>query len=217
MTRTALLSDLAARIDRLPSPHPLRVAVDGVDGAGKSYFGDELGSALEALGRPVIRSSVDGFHRPRAARYALGPTSPEGYYRDSYDYDQLRSALLEPLGPGGDRRYRTQVFDYRIDAAVDSPVRTAPADAVLVLDGIFLHRPELRACWDFSVFLRVDFATTFTRMAVRDGCPPDPADAANRRYVEGQQLYLSDAAPERHATVVIDNTDLARPVALLRD
>jgi uridine kinase len=188
--------------------------VDGVDGAGKTCFGDELGSALASLGRPVIRSSVDGFHRPRAARYARGSTSPEGYYLDSYDYPRLRSALLDPLGPGGSRSYRTAVFDYRTDRPVDVPSREAPSDAVLVLDGLFLHRPELRPCWDFSIFLRVDFATTFARMAVRDGCPPDPGDAANRRYVEGQRIYLASASPESYATVVVDNNDLARPFAL---
>lgn len=192
------------------------MAVDGVDGAGKTCFGDELGSALEAAGRPVIRSSVDGFHRPRADRWTRGRTSPEGYYRDSYDYDQLRSVLVEPLGPGGSRSYRTQVFDWRTDSTVAQAAETAPESAVLVLDGIFLHRPELRACWDFSVFLRVDFATSFARMAVRDGSPPDPRDAANRRYVKGQQLYLAEATPERHATVVIDNDDLAHPIAHAR-
>lgn len=190
--------------------------MDGVDGAGKTCFGDEVGSALEAAGRPVIRSSVDGFHRPRADRWTRGRTSPEGYYRDSYDYDQLRSVLVDPLGPGGSRSYRTQVFDWRTDSTVAQAAETAPESAVLVLDGIFLHRPELRACWDFSVFLRVDFATSFARMAVRDGSPPDPQDAANRRYVEGQQLYLAEASPERHATVVIDNDDLAHPVAHAR-
>lgn len=162
----------------------------------------------------MIRSSVDGFHRPRADRWVRGRTSPEGYYRDSYDYDQLRSALLDPLGPGGDRSYQTQVFDWRTDSTVSVPAETAPESAVLVLDGIFLHRPELRACWDFSVFLRVGFGTSFARMAGRDGSPPDPADAANQRYLEGQRLYLAEATPDRYATVVVDNDDLARPVVV---
>ena len=40
------------------------------------------------------------------------------------------------------------------------------------------------------MFLDVPFDETFRRMAVRDGCPPDPADPANARYLEGQRLYL---------------------------
>lgn len=40
----------------------------------------------------------------------------------------------------------------------------------------------------------------------------DPADASNRRYVLGQQLYVRKVAPARHATRVVDNDDLAAPV-----
>ena len=79
------------------------VAVDGVDGAGKTTFGDELSAAI--TGRHVIRASVDSFHRPRAQRHARGRESPEGFYRDSYDYAALERVLLEPIRAG---RTRTQ-------------------------------------------------------------------------------------------------------------
>lgn len=80
-----------------------------------------------------------------------------------------------------------------------------------MVDGIFLHRDELVGCWDYSVYLDVAFDVTFARMAVRDGCPPDPADPANHRYVAGQELYLTACAPQSRADVVIDNTDPAAP------
>jgi uridine kinase len=34
----------------------------------------------------------------------------------------------------------------------------------------------------------------------------------NRRYVEGQRLYLRECNPEAIASIVVDNSDLARPV-----
>src|SRR5262245_47953937 len=76
----------------------VRVAVDGVDGVGKTTFADKLGRVVELIGRTVIRSSVDGFHNPRELRYRRGRTSPEGFYFDSYDYPALRRYLLDPLG-----------------------------------------------------------------------------------------------------------------------
>ncbi|WP_444664042.1 uridine kinase [Cellulomonas sp. CW35] len=191
---------------------PVRVGVDGVDGAGKTWFADGLADALRAADVPVVRVSVDGFHHPARERYRRGRTSPEGFFLDSYDYAALRREVLVPLGPGGDRRYRTAVFDHRSDERVDTPQRVAPDDAVLVVDGIFLHRDELADQWDLSLFLDVPFAETFRRMAVRDGCPPDPQDARNRRYVEGQRLYLSTCAPAQRATLVVDNTDPTAPV-----
>ena len=99
----------------------------------------------------AIRASVDGFHHPRALRYRRGPDSPEGYYLDSFDYASLRRCLLAPLGPGGDRRYRPATFDHRTESPTEAPGQFAPADAVLLFDGVFLLRPELGGCWDYAV------------------------------------------------------------------
>ena len=194
----------------------VRVGIDGVDGAGKTVLADALGDALLEAGMHAVRVSVDGFHRSRAERYRRGPRSPEGFFLDSYDYEAFRRDVLDPFGPGGDRRYRAAMHDHVSDRLVDEPYRVAPADAVLVVDGIFLHRDELAGAWDVSVFLEVPFSETFARMAVRDGCPPDPEDEANRRYVEGQRIYLAQCDPPSRATLVIDNTDPQRPAVRAR-
>ena len=203
--RQHILGTVAATIMHLPSAHVVRVGIDGVDGAGKSIFGDELAQVLIAAGRSVIRASVDRFHNPRALRYRLGRQSPQGYFRDSYDYAQLKALLLDPLSPGGQGRYRSAAFDHRTDQPVHgAEAQAAPGD-ILVFDGIFLHRPELRDYWDYSIFLEVSFAVSMARCAQRDGTRPDPLAPDNRRYLEGQQMYLRACEPWRYATVVIKN------------
>lgn len=49
-------------------------------------------------------------------------------------------------------------------------------------------------------------------MAGRDGSPPEEDHPGLRRYSEAQRQYLSTCEPERRATIVIDNNDLAAPV-----
>lgn len=104
------------------------------------------------------------------------------------------------------------------DVHAESPVpvvtETAGPDAILVLDGIFTHRDELAGHWDYSVWLEVPFAVAVPRGAARGYGDPDPAAEFNRRYIEGQRLYLFECDPRSRATAVIDNTDLARPVRL---
>jgi uridine kinase len=211
MKRSALLETLAERIVGVTCPHPVRVAIDGVDGVGKTVLADELAETLSGCGRGVIRASVDGFHNPRDIRYRLGRNSPEGFFQDSFNYVALTTFLLAPLGPGGSRRYRRSVFDHRIDSETAAPVETAADNAILLLDGVFLHRPELVSHWDFSVFLDAPFAVTIPRAASRDGGSPDVAAPENRRYVEGQRIYLESCQPRLLATVVINNEDLASP------
>jgi uridine kinase len=210
--RDAVVARLAGRIVGLDRGRRARVAVDGVDGAGKSTLADELASRVEAQGRAVVRASVDSFHRPRVHRYRLGRTSAEGFYRDSYDYDRLNEVLVRPFSPGGSGRYRAAMFDHVTDLPVTAPEQRADPDAVLILDGIFLHRPELDGSWDFSIFLQVGFGVSLSRCASRGGMSDDPHAPSNRRYVDGQRLYLREARPWERATVVVDNTDLAAPV-----
>jgi uridine kinase len=143
LKRSACPLQLASAIAAVPVSHPTRVAIDGVDGVGKTRLADELVAPLAATGRQVIRASVDGFHRPRAGRYQRGRDSPQGYFLDSFDYSALIRELLAPLGPGGSRRIRTAVFDHRIDQPVDVEPQTAAENAVLLVleNPVLLFRP----------------------------------------------------------------------------
>ncbi|MDQ1738361.1 MAG: uridine kinase [Pseudonocardiales bacterium] len=198
----------------VPSPHGadcVRIGIDGVDGAGKTCLADELAHALRTAGRPVVRVRVDDFHQVRAIRYRRGRGSPSGFWLDSFDYPRLWAEVLEPLGPGGSRRYRPAGHDLETDQLLHPPLRTAPAGAVLVLDGVFLHRPELAGAWELSIFLDAGFDETARRMAGRDGSAPDPEHPSLARYVLAQRRYLA-GRPWQRADVVIDNAVLAAPV-----
>jgi len=166
---------------------------------------------LQAKRATVIRASVDAFHNPKAVRYRMGRTSPEGFFLDSYNYSELKAALLDPLSPGGSGKHRTAAFDHLSDAPVLDNETQAHPGSILVLDGIFLHRKELRAYWDFSIFIDVAFNVSVLRMAQRDGSSPDPEVMKNRRYIEGQKLYLSECEPRQYATLTIDNNVLETP------
>ncbi|GAA3621971.1 hypothetical protein GCM10022200_00040 [Microbacterium awajiense] len=192
------------------------VAVDGLDGAGKSTFARGLVQVFAEDGVAAFQASIDGFHRPRVERYARGRRDPEGFYRDSYDYATFRRVLIDPFRDGaqtaGTTGFQLAAFDVVRDAPVESEWVSAPIDAVLIVDGIFLHRPELRDLWDWSLWLDVPVEIAYARMAERDGSDPDPDAAANARYRLGQQLYLGEASPRARATMVVDNSDAAHPV-----
>jgi uridine kinase len=213
--RQSLVTDLAERIVAVTRPHPVRVAIDGADASGKTTLADDLGPVIEALGRPVIRASIDGFHHPRAVRRRQGSLSAEGYFQDSFNYPALIEALLQPLGPGGSGRFRRAVFDFRTDEPVAAALEHASANSVLVFDGVFLLRAELRAHFDFSVFVRADFEVTSRRAEFRDvhlfGSVEEVRHRYQNRYIPGQQLYFRTAQPERWASVIVDNNDPTKP------
>src|SRR5690242_12462799 len=148
---TTLWRELRDEVRHLYGGGRVVIAVDGVDGAGKSTFADGLAEVFAEAGSAVYRASLEGFHRPRAERYARGRRSVEGYYRDSFDYATFRRVLIDPFRDGaqtgGTTGFQLSAFDVVRDAPVEAQWVTAPRDAVLIIDGLFLHRAELRDLW----------------------------------------------------------------------
>ncbi len=109
--RQLVLIDLLSMMVAVRPGERAVVAVDGVDGAGKTRLvGELLALAPLVAGRDVVAVGVDGFHRPRAQRYARG-RGPETFYQDSYDYEALRAKVLRPFRAG--RELVTAIWDVR--------------------------------------------------------------------------------------------------------
>lgn len=207
-------SVLAAVAEALPLPphRPLLVAVDGGDGAGKTTFALGLADFLGSQGRVVVQTSLDWFHFPRAHRHAMGRSS-ESVWSRHFDYRAARRELLEPWLSGPGSSYRTRWHDVVADVLVDDAGEAVPADGVLVVDGVFAQRPELRDLWDLVVYLDADEAVRVSRMARRDGGPDDPEHPDQLRYLQAQRHYREVCDPIRHADLVIDsNADFALAV-----
>jgi uridine kinase len=214
-TRGELLSSLAEAIGVVTTEHPVRVAVDGPPAAGKTTLADELAVFLRSQGREIIRASIERFLLPQSQRYRRGEESAEGAYHDSFDFDALHQVLLDPLGPGGDRRFQSAIYDKATDRALSEPVMMASADAVLLFDGVFLLRPELIDEWDLSIFVSATFTETLDRARIRDQQLYGSAAAVERRYcrryIPSQQFYFDTVRPTDRADVIVHNDEPLQP------
>ena len=132
---------MAVLVPTAVSEDCLRVAVDGVDGAGKTTFADALAALLRERLREVVRVSVDDFHQVRAIRYQRGRESAEGFWLDAFDYPRLRADVLDPLGPAGPRRFRRAAHDVISDAELCPPDQLRPCAPSRCRDREFRSTP----------------------------------------------------------------------------
>lgn len=218
LDRLTLLQQLASQIRAMAADHPIRVAIDGPDAAGKTTIANELAQTLGQTGRKVIRASIDSFHNPKSVRYRRGPLSPEGYFLDSFNYTALITTLLIPLGPEGSRRYRTSAFDYLSDRPAVAPEQVAPEDAILLVDGTFLLRPILLPYWDFSIFVQVTAQKSLERAVKRDAQMLGGLENVRKRYLTrylpAQEMYIAECRPRQAASTVLDNENPEEPLLL---
>jgi len=213
--RASVLNDLAAMIAKLDSARPIRVAIDGRTASGKTTLANELADCLRTKGREVIRTSIDGFHRPKVERYARGRYSAEGYYYDARDLPAINALLLGPLGPGGDGWYRTASFDLHNDVPIEQDPQFAPDDAILIVDGTFLQRPELRDGWDLAIFVETSERVSEQRGIDRDTALLGGAEATRQlyanRYRPAFDLYEGLSAPASAADAIFNNDNFDQP------
>ncbi len=219
VVRDEVLGRLATIVERRSKQGTVRVAIDGIDAAGKTTVADELARVLRRAGVPILRASIDGFHHPASVRHRRSTDQPAlSYYEDSFDYLTLRSLLLDPLGESGHISVRTKIFDFRADQVVDEAPTQVRFGTALLFDGVFLLRPELEECWDLSVFLQVDPAMSLARALSRDrslsGTRGTTELRYRERYLPGQELYVSLVHPEQRAEILIDNNNPAAPELL---
>ena len=97
---------------------------------------------------------------------------------------------------------------------------TAPADAVLLLDGVFLLRPELIGRWDLSIFVSAAFEQILDRARIRDlarlGSTAEVERRFRTRYIPAQKFYFAAARPADHADIIVHNDEPRRPTWQVR-
>jgi len=187
--------------------HPIRVGIDGFCASGKTTLADALATTLRRSGRSVIRVSADDFQNPPEIRWQLGAKSAEGFSRFQIDFDTLKSMLLEPLGPGGNRKYRSTWFDVRQSRPNISEELTANPSDILLLDGLFLNNPQIRNYFDFTVFVSADYETCLGRALERNQegviSLSDLEQLYRLKYMPGFELYINETDPEEYASFIV--------------
>lgn len=215
MLRSQLLEALTKYILAKKTDHPVRVAIDGLDNAGKSMLAKELIFPLKKSKRQIINITIDGFHNPQNFRYRRGEYSPEGYYYDSFDLDAVISNVLEPLSPGGNRQFRRQIFDFRTNKINESEWEKAEDNAILLFDGLFLQRQELDFFWDIRLFIEIDQDISLDRAFKRDIQYYQTLGNIQQKYVQrvfpAHQIYLERFHPEQRADAIIENNNWQSP------
>jgi len=202
----ALAGEVAERVIALTLEHPVRVAVDGPPQADPAVVADLIAEAVRDRGRAAVRVRVDDFLRPASVRFEFGRTDPDAWYDSWIDIGGLLREVLVPLGPDGSLRYVPRLWDAARDRATRAPYETAPPSAVVIVDGPFLLRHELR--WEFD--LTVHLALTPAAVRRRTAPGEEWRAAALERYEE-------EIAPQDVCDVLVRYDDPRHPAVVDRD
>jgi uridine kinase len=188
------------------------VAIDGLDGSGKSRFAGALASACEAEGAPaVFLFRVDDFRRP-LADIPAGADEAAIYYERYYDFALLDDCLRRFLG--GAPGVSIPRFDPDREILEGTRELQFGGAGLALLEGVFVLRSPTVATGTL-VLLEVTEEEARRRILARDTAR-GRSDASvehrmNNRYFPAQRAYRAAFDPLRRADVVIDNEQWGAP------
>ncbi|MBI5393529.1 hypothetical protein HZA96_06695 [Candidatus Woesearchaeota archaeon] len=217
ISKKELLDNLAQYILDIKLNHPIKVGIDGIAGSGKTCFANELADVIQDSGREVIIATIDDFHNPKEIRHKKGRYSAEGYYYDAFNYHAVIKYLLAQLEPNGSLQYKRAIINFPDETALDLPYKIAESNAIAIIEGVFLFRPELRKYWNLKIFIESDSNIALQRALQRDDYLGDKTKIKRiyqERYNQAQQIYFNSVHPKELADIIIDNNDFENPVVV---
>jgi uridine kinase len=181
------------------------VAIDGIDGSGKSTFARKLRAAFDDEGERAVIVSVDDFRRPIAWDALPGPEL-DAYYNAYYDLDLAERCLRAFLV--GEPRITIPRYDVIIEQIEGTLELDFAGAQIAIVEGVFpLRIPAVTE--GLLVFLDTSNAEARRRIVARDqrkGRSREETERRiDRRYFPAQQRYHAALSPRDRADVVIDN------------
>jgi uridine kinase len=167
------------------------VAVDGLDGSGKSRFAAVLAAACAADGVPATVLHVDDFKRELDFAGLTAEAEASLYYERYYDLAALDG----------------QLASFQNDRA--------GAAGLAIVEGVFTLRLPAVAAAGALVVLTVSADEARRRIQARDRRKGRSEDEINhriaRRYFPAQARYRAELDPDARAAAIVDNDDWRRP------
>lgn len=182
---------------------PITVGIDGQGGSGKSTLARELAATLE-LTSAIVEG--DDFYSD-ASQDALEALDAAGGYENYVDWRRLKSDVLERVKNNAPTlRYRRHEWEEAIVRGwIDSPMPD-----VVIVEGVYSLRPELREYYDVTVYVEASESIRLQRQRSR----AQNSEAWIRRWLAAEDLYVSLQRPWQDADVVIESEQLPRQFVL---
>ncbi len=183
----------------------LLIGMDGMGGAGKSTISEKLYKELKRSGYPVTLFHIDHFIHPRAVRYNDNYSPWECYYDLQWRYEYLLNEILLPLKNGSNINKDIELYDLEQDN-YRSVHFEIPAGSIVIVEGIFLQRKELKGIFDFTIYVDIPENVRLERVLKRDGyIGNDDAirEKYETRYFPAERYYISEYSPAEKADLVI--------------
>lgn len=184
----------------------LLVALSGIDASGKSTIAQEIVERLRISGLNAILVGLDPWHNAPEKRFSKDAPA-EHFYQHAFRFPELFELLIDPL-----RHTRSAHVTVELTRLPENDLylRTYDLDEVevIVLEGIFLFRKELRSNYDLAFWVECSFETALVRAIKRNQEGLSEAEIVrdfHSIYFPAQRIHFARDDPQANVDGVLEN------------
>jgi uridine kinase len=175
---------------------PILVALDGRSGTGKTTIAKEIS---KELGGVVIASDDFWVGGSDDIWFNLKPKERAD---KAIDWRRLRSDVLDPLLRGEHAVWHP--FDWKRGYGLAEENIKCPAAKLIILDGAYSSRPELRDIIDISILVKTpDDSDRRVRLIKREG--EEYMKNWHEIWDSAEDYYFTNVRPEESFDLIIEN------------
>ncbi|CDM69932.1 uridine kinase family protein [Clostridium bornimense] len=184
------------------------IGIDGLGGAGKTTLVNSLKLQLQNENYSSYVLHIDDFIHRKRIRYDSSREEWYCYYNLQWRYDYLVKEILSPIKNGEIVDKQIEIYNRENDEYFTQRVNLVHG-SVLILEGIFLQRKELKDYFDFVIYLDVPREVRLNRVLDRDnyiGGSEDIKCKYEKRYFPAEEKYMLEYFPIENADFVLKNS-----------
>lgn len=184
------------------------IGVDSLGGAGKTTLVNSLKLQLQNENYYSYVLHIDDFIHPKRIRYDSSKEEWYCYYNLQWRYDYLVKEILSPIKNGEIIDKQIERYNRESDEYFTQRVNLVHG-SVLILEGVFLQRKELKDYLDFIIYLDVPQEVRLNRVLARDsyiGGLEDIKYKYEKRYFPAEEKYILEYSPIENADFVLKNS-----------
>lgn len=175
----------------------LIIGIDGLSRSGKTTFTTELRKRLLQHKKSVCTFHMDNHIVERKKRYDTQFDQWYEYYNLQWDVELLRKQLFSKLNR--EEVIGLPFYNASLDT-LDFKNVSIPIHCILIVEGVFLQRPEWRDYFDFIVYLNCPRESRFERELASTQVN---IEKFRSRYWKAEDFYIDTIAPLTNADMII--------------
>jgi uridine kinase len=205
MNTDEVIELIASRRQELSRTASLLVAISGIDASGKSTLARQIVEGLKSQGLNAAMIGLDAWHHPSEKRF--NEKSPaQHFYDHAFRFDELFALLINPL-----KRNKSAHTTVELTKLPENDLYLHSYDLdevdVIILEGIFLFRKELRKNYDLAFWVECSFETALRRALLRnqEGLSEEETIRDYRTiYFPAQRIHLMRDEPLSNADGIVE-------------